>query len=397
MKDFYYHNIILKSLNNPKTTNLDSFVKNCNGCFIVDCINELRYINSNKAKAFYKEKSLKRNLNFEKYYKDINYLPIPHMLDSDWRFTKKSANFLFSIIGCERFANDKCLMVGTPSLLHNKDKSNLQNLNIMLVEKNKTSVKHHNKIIKDILKFKTKTKYNCIICDPPWYHDTIIKFVKNFNKLIQVEGTLILILPPIGVRSSISKEHENLMQILDKLGFELQKTYLQSVTYTSSPFEVNSILENNIYNFSLDWRTGDVYVFKKKRKTKYIIKLPKFIYKKSIAWQEFQLKNIRIKVRRKKNIYKKLPVISHVCKNDILESVSMRNPILEKVDIWTSGNRVFECNNTRLVCRILKSLQNKSIEECYKIYPDQANLLSLFEEIINKEYEEYGKYWDKTI
>lgn len=34
----FYENLIKKSLLNENTKDLSSFLKNCNGCFIVDCI-----------------------------------------------------------------------------------------------------------------------------------------------------------------------------------------------------------------------------------------------------------------------------------------------------------------------------------------------------------------------
>lgn len=53
--DKFYEEIIHKSLVNKATTNLQTFIKNCKGCFIVDCVKFLKEsnLNNNKKRIFF--------------------------------------------------------------------------------------------------------------------------------------------------------------------------------------------------------------------------------------------------------------------------------------------------------------------------------------------------------
>lgn len=72
----------------------------------------------------------------------------------------------------------------------------------------------------------------------------------------------------------------------------------------------------------------------------------------------------------------------------------MRNKKLKYISFWTSGNRVYKCNNTKLVNEILNYRSKNSYKNCLTKFSANVNLLNFIEDIINKEYKEYGQYWD---
>lgn len=89
-------------------------------------------------------------------------------------------------------------------------------------------------------------------------------------------------------------------------------------------------------------------------------------------------------------------IFEKIYDSDILPTVSMRNDKLKLVNFWTSGNRVFKCNNTKLVSEILNLRSKKSYRFCLKVYKDKKEIVDFIENIISLEYKEYGKYWDKA-
>lgn len=67
-------------------------------------------------------------------YKYVKYNPISHMLDSDWRFTYKTQNYLFNKISKYCDQNNRFLFVGTPSLIYNKN-AFLKKRDVTFIEK----------------------------------------------------------------------------------------------------------------------------------------------------------------------------------------------------------------------------------------------------------------------
>lgn len=84
------------------------------GCFIVDCIKFLKESNfdNDKKKNILLEATKNKRINKKSVYRYVKYKPIPHMLDSDWRFTHKTQNYLFNKISNYCSRNGKFLFVG---------------------------------------------------------------------------------------------------------------------------------------------------------------------------------------------------------------------------------------------------------------------------------------------
>ncbi|MFI3163496.1 MAG: hypothetical protein R3Y65_03515 [Bacillota bacterium] len=384
----YYANIVKEAICNPKTVDFKTFVRNCLGCCIIDCVAELKKIgNIPKAKHVLEDMLNYSQIDVERL-QEVNYKPMPHMIDSDWRFTKQSAQYLLNRVKTLLKENSRCLLVGTPSLVN----LGLQHDNIQytLIERNQTSLVYDNKIYCDILKYDTEIKYDCIVCDPPWYKNTYLDFGHKFSNLIVDNGYVIIVFPPIGVRESICNEYDEIVKFYTELGLELICNELQTISYISSPFEINSIKNNNIYKFPIDWRTGNLCIFKKNaRKTSV-----KYRYNKALKtdWDEFIVENIRFFIKND-TIELQHAFINKIFKNDILPSVSMRNEKLKDVNLWTSGNRVFKCNNTALLVKLLAAMEKYGVAKSKLQYPNSIECISFIEDIIIKEKDEYAKYW----
>ena len=392
--DKFYEEIIHKSLVNKTTTNLQTFVKNCKGCFIVDCVKFLKEsnLNNNKKTNILLETTKNKHIYKRSIYKYVKYNTIPQMLDSDWRFTYKTQNYLFNKISKYCDQNNRFLFVGTPSLIYNKN-AFLKKRDVTFIEKNITSIRFQNKVVSDIMTYSTEKKFDAIICDPPWYKDAYLNFIFKFGKLSNINAFLFVIFPPFGVRESIERERSDIINFAKKVGYELIEEDVETINYISSPFEINSILDNKITNFPIDWRYGNLLIFKYVRN-----ETINFIFSnknEEIRWREYTINNIRIKLLPSQTCSTK-KIFEKIYDSDILPTVSMRNDKLKLVNFWTSGNRVFKCNNTKLVSEILNLRSKKSYRFCLKVYKDKKEIIDFIENIISLEYKEYGKYWDKT-
>lgn len=96
-------------------------------------------LNNNKKTNILLETTKNKHIYKRSIYKYVKYNPIPHMLDSDWRFTYKTQNYLFNKISKYCDQNNRFLFVGTPSLIYNKN-AFLKKRDVTFIEKNITSI-----------------------------------------------------------------------------------------------------------------------------------------------------------------------------------------------------------------------------------------------------------------
>lgn len=385
--------IVSQSISSNETIDLESFLKGCKGLFITDCIKELRKCKIKNPIITSIHDQLHEDGIEESFhnYKFINYYPIPHMLDSDWRFTYETQKKIIEKINAMIDINDRCLFVGTPSIIHNKDSLLNKDLDITLLEKNVTSVNFKNKMIIDVLDFNPKNKFDIILSDPPWYKKAYFNFIKKFSDVINQGGILLLVFPSEGVRPSVKKEKKEIIKFSNRLGFKLIENLEHQINYYSPPFEVRSIIDNSISNFPLAWRLGDLLILKKEKSANNKFKYVK--PRRKTEWEEVCVEKIRFMVLKSK-VKKSKPILEKIYKSDVLPTVSMRNKRIKKIGLWTSGNRVYKCNDSKKMIEILNYRRKTSFEECKKRFNNYKEIVNLIESIIKTENDEYGKYWD---
>lgn len=405
----FFENKVYNILDNVETElNLNEVISMSQGMYVKEIYSALEsYIRKNKknkkiAQKVFLEMSLP--FNYKKYVEIINkskYLPIPHILDSDWRFTVESAKYLVDTIN-NNISKGKVnlVLIGTPSLflMLNSDYSN-NNLNTLLIEKN--DIKYFNNInyniiTNDVSKVTLEDYADVIVCDPPWYMDVITKFIESAQKMLRINSKLILVVPPEGVREGIQEEYKKIICKAEELGFKYCSFIKETVSYVSPPFEVKALEVKNITNYPIDWRKGSLMIFEKKDNK--VIDNIESNQKTHTIWKEAVISNVRFKVKcekidQKENIY-------HLIENDIYPTVSMRNDLCNSVNVWTSGNRIYSCNDTFLFYRIINQiskigkLTDKYLDEIDGNLDEKRDYYNLIAHIVNVEREEYAKIWD---
>jgi hypothetical protein len=86
--------------------------------------------------------------------------------------------------------------------------------------------------------------------------------------------------------------------------------------------------------------------------------------------------------------------------NDIYPSVSRRFTGRESINVWTSGTRVWHCNNPRLLNVILQNWERRSELSCLvydalgvEVDKDtMEQVIILLEETVKAESNEYGRW-----
>ena len=177
------------------------------------------------------------------------------------------------------------------------------------------------------------------------------------------------------------------------------------VTYHTPPYEQNVLKANGICCNPRNWRTGDLLIVKKMYNA--VVTHPPNFSIKELQWDEVCVNNIRIKYRAYESKIDNYNIeLERIFDGDIYPSVKRSFGGKKTINVWTSGNRVFWCNNVAILKLILhnidKDIFDVIVENGYKI-PNKEELEQLekiqgmLQDVIRLEVEEYGSSWRIAI
>jgi hypothetical protein len=286
-----------------------------------------------------------------------NGLPVAHPLDFDWRFSFNTAKELV------RLALDrkKVAVFGAPSLVEPLLESSV--VRPFVFDANPMAVEHvrnrHPSVslkLIDLLceQIQSKSISNVTFCDPPWYEQHTKSFLWAAAFATRLGGRVYCSFPPIGTRPRIAQERERIFDWTKKVGLHLIEIQPARLEYVTPLFERNALRASNTPVPICDWRKGDLAIFE----TVDDNTLP-FEPQESARdrWTETVLGTMRIKLRIQNGNAGGDPRLQSIVDGDVLDSVSRRDTRRAKIDVWTSGNRVFRCANTELLKLIVQSVE----------------------------------------
>lgn len=289
-------------------------------------------------------------------------MPCSHPLDFTWHFSKNTRSYLLNLAHKLTNQNDTISFLGTPSLLSSPHEIFLDRTSFLLDKKIPNFISK--KIAKpifcqcDLLSDKLPTiSSKLVVADPPWYEEYFDSFLWAASHICSMDGTLLLILPPLGTRATIKQELERVMERASDFGFFLLQIEKNVISYQTPLFERNSLYSEGITNLPDDWRRADLGIFIKEKNSLE----PRPSFHQSNVWDSVTINGVDIRIKINQNKEFLDPTLNTILPNNILNSVSRRNPLRDRIDVWTIGNRVFSCRGTNILIQILNSIQqNKS-------------------------------------
>lgn len=288
-------------------------------------------------------------------------LPIPHPLDFDWRFTKSTISHLLDVCQSRAGCADSLAILGAPTVFFEAvqhfplDRLRLFDANPLTIHSLQQQFPVA-KIVECDLVSDTPVSKNdvaTVITDPPWYQEQLHCFLWSASRLCRNGGYVLSSLPPRGTRPGVMCERAELLDWAEGIGIKLLQVEEGALRYVTPPFERNSLRAANIVSVPADWRTGDLAVFCCDEN----VRVPRPVYHSLVCdWEEVCVGRVRFKLRRKNSVSHGNPALRSIVSGDVLDSVSRRDSRIDKVDIWTSGNRVFACENPRTLRTIIQAL-----------------------------------------
>lgn len=287
---------------------------------------------------------------------------IPHPLDFDWRFANVSLGLIARLCIERTSPRDTLAFLGVPSVFRIQAK--LSSRVLALIDRNAhffTASSGVDLYTSSIPKGPLPELHcSLVIADPPWYPSETIAFLWVAAQLCSIGGTILLSLPPIGTRPGIEMERNLLLDLLPDLGLELDRLDASALKYETPPFEANSLQIAGLSAVNSDWRHGDLAIF---RRSGGPVKLPRpsVEFEPPNEWDEWIISGVRIRVKKKMNCTFGSHELISIVKDNILHTVSRREPIRAAADIWTSGNRIFACENTYPITIVLDALRDNVV------------------------------------
>jgi hypothetical protein len=201
---------------------------------------------------------------------------------------------------------------------------------------------------------------DAVVTDPPWYPDHIRSFLWAAARLLRVGAAVYASFPPDGTRPTVEQERKEVLTWARAVGLELVERRPCAVRYVSSPFELESHRAAGLGGVPLDWRCGDLLVFRR------IAAAPAPrppLPRSEEPWSSNTIAGVPIWVRAREDELFPLGerLLTPLVRGDVLQTVSRRDPLRARVDVWTSRNRVYATSHPvvmETICRALAEGQD---------------------------------------
>jgi len=200
-------------------------------------------------------------------------------------------------------------------------------------------------------------------------------------------------------------ERQEALTVAGEMGLSLVEVVPGALGYLSPLFERNALRALGVIDLPACWRKGDLAVFAVTGTNR----RPRRDVGSEERWSEAAIDGVRIRVRLNNCARFADPTLRSIAPGDVLPSVSRREPIRRKVQVWTSGNRVFRCDGPDVVAEVVAALGAGLVPEAVvhtlldrELRPSQRNLVaqcvSHVRTLVEQEQSEMGLYreWAAT-
>lgn len=312
-------------------------------------------------------------------------LPPPHPLDFDWRFSPDAVSLLIDQI--ERGSEGgPVVLLGAPSVWIELKSRGLQPAALLDSGTHVRSFDDQEStdwpvyrldVLRDPL---PNLEARVVLLDPPWYREHIHSFLWAASQVGLEDSVVLMPFPARGTRPGVSEELNAVVSFADSLGLVLLQNVPGAVPYLSPPFEQASLETVGLPDLPRDWRRGDLLVFRLASRRN-VGRPPCSIREE---WDEFAFGAARLRVRRSPPSTRD-PRLLKLVPHNILPSVSSRLALRSRVDVWTTCNRVFACQDTPSLSKLLAVHREGELRERAheRVQPPDRKLQRIVEQQID--------------
>ena len=259
-------------------------------------------------------------------------LPLPHPLDSEFRFDATTAAILArSLVDATR-AGDEILLIGVPSVAVELATMNVDRVIRFLGPDNCVTRAVRSAFEGQRLEIEQGTGHTAAaaLLDPPWYEEPMSDLIAICAHGLKGDAIMQLVLPPIGTRPEIARDRSTFLAAAATAGFRQTGTS-GPVCYRTPLFELAAMERQGIARLR-SWRRGEAVEF--------------LMGEAGLArtWSqpradELSFRGVRLRLVPGDKIggATLIPIDGH----EVFPSVSARAPGRSKAALWTTTNRAF--------------------------------------------------------
>ncbi len=290
----------------------------------------------------------------------ITPLPVPHLLDYDWRFTARTAQLTVDQCLDTSSRGGHLLFVGTPtSALDAASRKAQRRLTLLesnpaaaTVARNTRQMLVHESNALGLAPVGTPA--DVVVLDPPWYRDYIHSFLNVAITWSSIGARILVAVPPLGTRPEVRDEHAELRELCEEMGLRVIGAESGVLRYVTPPYEINALLACGLQDVHPTWRCGDLWTLEKvEEKAVSLRKWPE-----EPSWIDLSVFGIRFKVRSDIDGQRSAvdPRMVPLIDGDVCHAVSRNHSLRAQAQVWTSGNRVFGCRSPASLVALIESI-----------------------------------------
>lgn len=363
-------NVLLSKLSTG-SLGFESLVSSAEGAFPTDVMSVLRTLAANGQVSeslglWFLSNALSRGQDNSMSYRDpssapLSGLPEPHPLDFDWRFTESTLPLFGNLISTTNSASGAIL--GAPSLYKYLADSGVR---VSLFDKNPRVVQHlrsvgYSAVHEVDLTYSSEflPEFQWVIADPPWYPEHYEGFIRAASRLILTGGKLLLSVLPRLTRPSASSDRFLIMEMAQRLGFDLVDIHPGALKYASPPFEMEALREEGLELGN--WRKGDLFTFIRSSNT--TIESTTDKPTDNGDWKTIPLGTTSVGIKHI-SVEERVPFSYRPASSTgtvRLHSVSRRSPSRSEINVWTSRNIALVVSKPRVLTDALAAISDGTL------------------------------------
>src|SRR6266536_1930619 len=201
------------------------------------------------------------------------WLPPPHPLDYDWRFSERTVAELLDRCVHQTRLGEAIALLGTPSVLRGALQRRLALARrFVLLDRSHATTARLAVLAPTMViacdlatdplprqgSLTDTSAIRLVIADPPWYSRHVQAFLWVAAQLTTTDGRVLLSLPAVGTRPGVLLERAADLAFAEQVGLELVDQQPSALEYVSPPFERQALAAAGLGGISPTWRRGDL-------------------------------------------------------------------------------------------------------------------------------------------
>lgn len=281
-----------------------------------------------------------------------------HPLDHEWYFTGPTAEEL-----ADRLPRGSTILaIGAPTVA---DALTRRGIYVTLVDAN-PYVRERFRVLRNVRTTRIEryrgefSRFNHVIFDAPWYPEILLEWLRCAHSLSDVGTEIIFTLFPALTRPTADVERDALVSFARELGNVSLETGV--LRYSTPRFEEEALRADGVVGIG-EWRIGDLITLQvqtvSSRRARLARSFRSRLFRSDLdRWQRFRV-GPRVIWLRGRSTHHGDPVAQSIegCPEDVLPTVSARDPRRDRIGLWTSRNGVLSIGNRRPVGRLLSTLE----------------------------------------